>query len=186
MLNKIYPDIENDQIDRRILKTRDALENSLTALIALKGLNDISVAEIADHARVNRSTFYDHFKDKDDLFHEVIIKNYRNYIMEKLDTSNPCDEPDFKNLIIGTYEFLRYHNERCSGSLDTHRNSIETNIQEQIYLIVNRWLKNQKADDLKSTAISWAIFGSTNRLALLPKENIKRLNYIVNYLLSIL
>ena len=53
--------------DRRIQKTQNLLRRALVSLIAEKPYDSIVVKEILDRANVGRSTFYTHFRDKDDL-----------------------------------------------------------------------------------------------------------------------
>lgn len=53
--------------DRRIQKTEALLRDALAALTREKPYGDIVVKEILDRANVGRSTFYTHFRDKDDL-----------------------------------------------------------------------------------------------------------------------
>jgi len=53
--------------DRRIQKTKSLLHNALGSLIREKPYDAIVVQEILDRANVGRSTFYMHFRDKDDL-----------------------------------------------------------------------------------------------------------------------
>jgi AcrR family transcriptional regulator len=54
--------------DRRILRTRDTLGDALMELMHEKAFDDITVQEVLDRAEVGRSTFYRHYRDKDDLF----------------------------------------------------------------------------------------------------------------------
>ena len=54
--------------DRRIERTRNRLGNSLIALIQEKPIDEVTVREVLDRAGVGRSTFYVHYRDKDDLF----------------------------------------------------------------------------------------------------------------------
>ena len=53
--------------DRRIQKTMSFLREALVSLITEKPYDSIVVKEILDRANVGRSTFYTHFRDKDDL-----------------------------------------------------------------------------------------------------------------------
>lgn len=53
--------------DRRTQKTQKLLHEALTSLIHEKSYDSIVVKEILDRANVGRSTFYTHFRDKDDL-----------------------------------------------------------------------------------------------------------------------
>ena len=54
--------------DRRILRTRDTLGDALIALMQEKSFDEITVQDLLDRAVVGRSTFYVHYRDKDDLF----------------------------------------------------------------------------------------------------------------------
>jgi len=54
--------------DRRILQTRDKLGDALIALMHEKEFDAITVQDVLDRAGVGRSTFYVHYRDKDDLF----------------------------------------------------------------------------------------------------------------------
>src|SRR5690242_15633867 len=56
------------QTDRRVRRTRRALQNALVGLIAERGYPRTTVQDVLDRADVGRSTFYAHFRDKDALF----------------------------------------------------------------------------------------------------------------------
>ncbi len=53
--------------DRRINRTRKLMQEALMALIVEKGYEAITVQDILDRADVGRSTFYAHYRDKDEL-----------------------------------------------------------------------------------------------------------------------
>jgi len=53
--------------DRRVRRTRELLRKALLDLILEKGYDRITVRDILDRADVGRSTFYAHFRDKDEL-----------------------------------------------------------------------------------------------------------------------
>jgi AcrR family transcriptional regulator len=54
--------------DRRVRRTRDALGDALIELMQEKPFAEIKVQHVLDRAGVGRSTFYSHYRDKDDLF----------------------------------------------------------------------------------------------------------------------
>jgi AcrR family transcriptional regulator len=62
--------------DRRVQKTQRLLREALGSLVLEKVYDAISVKEILDRANVGRSTFYMHFRDKDELLvsgiHEML------------------------------------------------------------------------------------------------------------------
>ncbi|NTW56825.1 MAG: TetR/AcrR family transcriptional regulator [Chlorobiaceae bacterium] len=53
--------------DRRISRTRKLMLDALMSLIVERSYENITVQDIIDRADVGRSTFYAHYRDKDDL-----------------------------------------------------------------------------------------------------------------------
>ena len=87
--------MEQNQIDRRVRRTKRQLRAALTKLIEKKNVKEITVKELAEAADINRGTFYIHYRDvyhlieqteQDilDEFHELV----RNYT-ENPETRNP-------------------------------------------------------------------------------------------------
>jgi AcrR family transcriptional regulator len=58
---------EQNPGDRRVVRTRQAIIEAVTRLIFSKGVASVSMASVADAANVGRSTWYEHFKNKDEL-----------------------------------------------------------------------------------------------------------------------
>src|SRR5512142_3052387 len=58
----------SDKNDRRSQRTRHLLSAALVELIREKDYGAITVSDIIERADVGRSTFYAHYRDKDDLF----------------------------------------------------------------------------------------------------------------------
>ena len=58
-------------MDRRQRRTREAIFNAFTELLAGKHYNQITVGEIIEKADVGRATFYAHFETKDFLLKEL-------------------------------------------------------------------------------------------------------------------
>jgi AcrR family transcriptional regulator len=56
------------KIDSRVRHTRDVLGDALLTLMQEKPFRTITVQEVLDRAGIGRSTFYAHYRDKDDLF----------------------------------------------------------------------------------------------------------------------
>lgn len=56
------------KIDRRVVRSRDRLGDAMIELIQEKPFDEITVQEVLDRAGISRTTFYAHYRDKDDLF----------------------------------------------------------------------------------------------------------------------
>lgn len=62
--------------DRRVRRTRELLRRAVTELIVEKGYDRVTVQDILDRADVGRSTFYAHYRDKDDLLRDGLHDVY--------------------------------------------------------------------------------------------------------------
>lgn len=68
--------------DRRVHRTRRLLREALTALILERGYDAVTVEEIAQRADVGRTTFYLHYRDKEDLLLESIDATINDLIAQ--------------------------------------------------------------------------------------------------------
>ncbi|MEJ5868522.1 TetR/AcrR family transcriptional regulator [Pseudokineococcus sp. 5B2Z-1] len=59
-------------MDPRVARTRQGLQEALLALARERPLDEITVADVAERAGVNRSTYYQHYGDKDTLLADAL------------------------------------------------------------------------------------------------------------------
>jgi AcrR family transcriptional regulator len=69
-------------IDRRVARTRRALQHALHPLILKKGYEAVTIKDICDAANVGRSTFYAHYQSKDDLMRSQ-LEPLRRLLIER-------------------------------------------------------------------------------------------------------
>jgi AcrR family transcriptional regulator len=82
------------KLDPRVMRTRSVLREALMVLITEIGYDAITVQHITDRARLNRATFYLHYRDKQDLLTQIIkdvleeLTHTPNYLqsVEPIDT----------------------------------------------------------------------------------------------------
>lgn len=64
------------RVDRRVERSQNLLREALRSLVSEKDYDQIAVQEIIDRANIGRSTFYTHFRGKDELLlsgiHEML------------------------------------------------------------------------------------------------------------------
>jgi AcrR family transcriptional regulator len=91
--------------DRRVLRTQKLLREALVALILEKGYQKITVQDIIDRANVGRSTFYSHYRDKEDLlsswFEELALDLHRH-------TQIPDAAGDSQGHLLHSLEFFTH------------------------------------------------------------------------------
>lgn len=80
-------------VDPRVSRTKELLENALLDLMEEKEYNKITVQEIAKRSTLNRATFYLHYYDKEELLQTCL-----NDALEVLEESVRIPEAEFKYL----------------------------------------------------------------------------------------
>jgi len=66
--------------DRRIIRTKEAINKAFLELFSEKELEQITINDIADRANVNRGTIYLHYSDKYDLLDKSIEEHLNKLI----------------------------------------------------------------------------------------------------------
>ncbi|RAP76324.1 TetR/AcrR family transcriptional regulator [Paenibacillus montanisoli] len=90
------------KMDRRILKTQEALKKAVIELMTEKNFDDITIQDLADRANVNRGTIYLHYQDKYDLL-DKLIEAHLNELGEMNEWA--C-EMDWKDALVPYFEFF--------------------------------------------------------------------------------
>lgn len=92
-------------VDRRILKSREAIKKAFIELISEKSIDHITIKDIADKANVNRRTIYLHYIDKYDLLDKLIEEHIKK-LREICETTS---ETDILNGSPGWFEYFKSH-----------------------------------------------------------------------------
>ena len=72
----------NKPLDRRSRRTRHALQAALISLILEKGYDSVTIEEITERADLGRTTFYLHFRDKEELLMHAIDNICDDFIQQ--------------------------------------------------------------------------------------------------------
>lgn len=96
--------------DRRIQKTQKLLHDALMSLVREKPYDEIVVKEILDRANVGRSTFYTHFKDKDELLASGMYDLLRTVQAAEVPTSGTRQEKIIR-FSLPVFEHIHRHRE---------------------------------------------------------------------------
>ncbi len=105
--------------DRRIMRTRMVLHQALIELILEKRYDKITVQDIIDRADVGRSTFYDHFLDKEDLLMQGFVL-FSDELGSHLETAEHGDGEEAEH-VIHSLVFFRHagaHHELYKAMLE--------------------------------------------------------------------
>jgi AcrR family transcriptional regulator len=89
-------------VDRRILKSQEAIKKSFIELMSEKGIDHITIQDIADRANVNRRTIYLHYTDKFDLLDKLI----EEHINELREFCESASETDYLDGSVSWFEYF--------------------------------------------------------------------------------
>jgi len=124
------------KIDRRVMRTRQSIRNALIELMLEKPYEKITIQEIIDRANVGRATFYNHYRDKDDLLLRGVAEFARQ---EEEDSVQEAHDQTPKTVAPQTLEtagmFRHSHQNRRIHKVLLKRNR-ENIIQEEISAIL--------------------------------------------------
>jgi len=93
------------KVDRRILKSQDAIKNAFVELMSEKGFDKVTVKDICIKANVGNRTFYLHYLDKYDLLDKLI----EGHMHELRKLCDPLSDISFKEAHIIWFEYLEKH-----------------------------------------------------------------------------
>jgi AcrR family transcriptional regulator len=118
---------DSAETDRRVRRTRALLHTSLIELILRKGYNHITVQDILDEADVGRSTFYAHYRSKDDL----LVGGWEEFRTAVAGQFQPTGEGD--RLLAPTLALFRH--------VDEHRHLYQAMVGRQGSELVERSMR---------------------------------------------
>ena len=95
-------------MDRRQVKTRQAVYKAFVSLLGEKSYSAITIQDILDRADIGRSTFYAHFKTKDDLLDGLCGEIFGHVFAEK-NESEPTHDFSKKKGLISELTHVLYH-----------------------------------------------------------------------------
>ena len=135
-----------DRTDRRIQRTRALLHEALGSLIREKPYDRISVAEILDRAGVSRSTFYIHFRDKD----ELLTSSMRALLLGVL-TANGAASDDVAERMVAfslpLFTHIHEHRRSARARLGERGRAI---LHQHLRRVLSEWIVQTMKADLRT------------------------------------
>src|SRR5262245_45164642 len=106
----------NRSMDRRVVRTRAMLNAALISLVLEKSYDAITVEDVCKRANVGRSTFYGHYKCKDDL-----MRSGFNHLRDELHGLRSPASGTSQNAEESRLGFSRAVFEEARRHMDIHR-----------------------------------------------------------------
>lgn len=154
--------LEDEQLDPRVRRTRQSLEQAFVDVLHEKGFQSATVQDIARRAGVNRATFYAHFPDKYALLDHTIRQAFRQEIDKRMLNACHYTPENLRNLIVAVCEFIHTSNARCKPPQTQFESLVESQVKQALHDLLLKWLEQVDTDvppETAATAGSWAIYG---------------------------
>lgn len=131
--------------DRRVQRTRALLHEALGSLIREKPYDRISVTEILDRAKVSRSTFYIHFRDKD----ELLTSSMRALLLGVLSADGRATTDVAERMVafsLPLFSHIHEHRRSAPARLGERGRAI---LHEHLRRVLSEWIAQTMKVDLQ-------------------------------------
>ncbi|MGC4014529.1 MAG: TetR/AcrR family transcriptional regulator [Luteolibacter sp.] len=149
--------------DPRVKRTRQMLYAAFMELLAEKGFEAITVADITKRSTLHRATFYGHFTDKFALLEAKIGDDFQEMLDSRLANAGNCQE-GIRQLILAVCDFFAQVSAGCQKHQRQFDPIMETRIKAMVRdFLLKGPLREQGANadtQLRATMASWAICGA--------------------------
>ena len=154
--------------DRRIQRTRQALQRAFVEVVREKGFSATSIQDITERANVNRGTFYLHFTDKYMLVDTFVREDFQRLLANTL-PSTSCWNKETLHLLVQTildhFERKYHHQHHIPQAVAP---LVERAIHEELTDLLLTWLKQSESKVIQwrvpmetiASVVGWAIFGA--------------------------
>ncbi len=126
-------------MDKRKVKTKQKIQEALLRLLENYSFEKISISALCKEAKINRGTFYLHYKEVHDVFNEIENSIYLD-IMTCLKIEN--SEDIFLLAMSKVKEYRRFVSLILSRNLD--HDFVENILKVAKDYCINQWKKKQK------------------------------------------
>lgn len=182
------------KVDPRIIRTRRLLINALKDLIISEDVDSVTIRKIVERAEVNRSTFYLHFQDKQDIISQLqdgILEELEQIMINQIYDNKAAKNEFLRNKVptettMHFFEYIKsnaaifqnmlYENdfrEKVIQRLKNEALKYNNSLWEATYVangtlgIINYWLGNE----MKETVLEMSLW--YDKITLFPTEKLE-------------
>lgn len=128
-----------------------AIAASLLELVEQKPLEKISVSDIVKHAHVGRQTFYNHFKDKNDLIYWIFCRTLSG---ERALMEHAGLRAYLTKLYTEAQKYRRFLKQACRQE---GQNALSDAIYQQTYTYYKNWILRRHGSAVLTNELEFAL-----------------------------
>ncbi len=140
-------------MDKRKEKSIKAIKDALCKLISKKRYYDITTQDIIDEAVLSRGTFYNNYKNKDEVLHSIsndIFDHISNHNLKKESTHDFSHDFAFENRIIHMLYHIMEDKELIKSILlSDAKNIFLEDLSNHIMILIRNFYLVDKRSDIK-------------------------------------
>lgn len=164
-----------EQLDPRIRRTRQLLQDALSNLLKKKEFDKISVQDITAAATVNRATFYAHYVDKFALLEQLIRVTFLKLLSQRNVRFDGTCSSAFQVVILAVCDYLSELQNSHSSTQRQFEPFVEATVIDQIRLVLLDGFKQHPGKgtvppELIAATASWAIYGAAKQWVNTPNR----------------
>ena len=135
-------------MDKRQEKTLEAIYLAFTKLVNEKNYDDITIQDILDESHIGRSTFYCHFKTKNDLLLKISNDIFEHVFSHSLQEEKTHDFSkdtffNYRHLIEHIFYHVRDEKELFKGIMKSNGTKIfMIEFRKQLFKLVDSYYSN--------------------------------------------
>ncbi|KZB90916.1 hypothetical protein A2U94_13325 [Bacillus sp. VT 712] len=149
--------------DPRNQRTRQSIIDAFYTLAKRKNFEEISIGDITEEAKINRSTFYYHFVDKYDLVDAIQQEIITNKLFKDIEEQEAISE---KTIILTLQAIINSQTGlslQCQRAYDAFKPKVESEIKKHLTQSLQQLLTKQYGQHpdhfVTATFWSWGIYG---------------------------
>lgn len=163
---------EPQKLDPRVRRTRALIEDAFRTLLAERPYAEISVADVAARATVNRATFYLHFEDKEHLATSMMREELDAALRARLEHETPLNAATLGSVAEAIFAFFENRMPKCGQRDAQLAPTLMSVLQDTIQSLIRKWLDLDRdamrlfpgaTRDEAATVLAWALYGAALR-----------------------
>jgi AcrR family transcriptional regulator len=151
-----------ENLDPRIKRTRQALQQALAKLLQEKEFDRISVQDIAEAAAVNRATFYDHYTDKFALLECMVGTRFGELLAARGVRFDSGCSGALRGIVMGVCDYLATApGAECTRQLPHMEAAVIAVVR---HMLLEGMRKHPREDgvspEMLASSLAWAVYGA--------------------------
>lgn len=124
------------KLDRRVIKTRRAIEAAFESLLMKRDIKKITISAIAEEADIDRKTFYLHYSSIEDLLDHIAAETAETVVNSLVDNGLFSPEGPDMSAIVTSF------NDLISENLPLHRRVVQSLSSDDILKLLKHPLES--------------------------------------------